>query len=101
MEFIDIARGIAIILMIVGHVVKFNGLVWRIIYSFHMPLFIICSGYFFKKEEKLSECIKKVIKKLILPYVICCLFVNIVLIFLESNYSLAQAIKDWIKQIIS
>jgi fucose 4-O-acetylase-like acetyltransferase len=44
--FLDIAKGLAIILVVIGHVVqgsseKFDGLLWfRVIYSFHMPLFV-------------------------------------------------------------
>lgn len=48
--FLDIAKGLAIILVVVGHVIqgsseKFDDLLWfRVIYSFHMPLFIFLSG---------------------------------------------------------
>lgn len=43
---VDILKGIGILLVIIGHCDLFA--VFRsIIYSFHMPLFIILSGYFF------------------------------------------------------
>ena len=48
--FLDIAKGLAIILVVVGHVIqgsseKFDDLLWfRVIYSFHMPLFVFLSG---------------------------------------------------------
>lgn len=48
--FLDIAKGLAIILVVVGHVIqgsseKFDELLWfRVIYSFHMPLFVFLSG---------------------------------------------------------
>lgn len=48
--FLDIAKGLAIILVVIGHVVqgsaeKFDDLLWfRVIYSFHMPLFVFLSG---------------------------------------------------------
>ena len=57
-EYIDIARGIAIILMVIGHVV--SGYKRAIIFSFHMPLFIIISGFFFKPGRNIKEEIKKV-----------------------------------------
>ncbi|WP_281336394.1 acyltransferase family protein [Flavobacterium eburneipallidum] len=51
-EFIDRMKGIAIILVIVGHIIQFNNIdggtnnkIFNIIYSFHMPLFFILSGY--------------------------------------------------------
>lgn len=48
--FLDITKGMAIILVVVGHVIqgsseKFDDLLWfRVIYSFHMPLFVFLSG---------------------------------------------------------
>lgn len=69
LEYIDIARGIAIIFMIVGHVCKVG---WKrtIIFSFHMPLFIIISGMFFKKGENIKDELIKLFKKLMIPYII-------------------------------
>lgn len=49
-QFLDIAKGLAISLVVVGHVIqgsaeKFDDLLWfRVIYSFHMPLFVFLSG---------------------------------------------------------
>lgn len=58
--FIDYLKGIAIILMLVGHCIQYGSgsvflideLYWenavmKVIYSFHMPLFIAISGYLF------------------------------------------------------
>lgn len=44
LEWVDIAKGIAIILMVVGHEV-INPDIRAVIFSFHMPLFFILSGY--------------------------------------------------------
>jgi acyltransferase len=47
--WIDIAKGITILLVIVGHTLigyKVNDY----IYAFHMPLFFICSGLLFKPK---------------------------------------------------
>lgn len=44
---IDVLRGIAIILVVLGHA-GINGHAWHVIYSFHMPLFFFISGCFFK-----------------------------------------------------
>ncbi len=53
--------------MIVGHVTSIGK---NVIFSFHMPLFIIASGMFFKKEENCKKLIKKIVKTLILPYIL-------------------------------
>lgn len=50
---IDIARGIAIILVVIGH----SGICeypWNIIFFFHMPLFFFISGCFFKPLDNWS-----------------------------------------------
>lgn len=90
-ESIDIAKGIGIILMIVGHCsFCFVDYPWVIrgIYSFHMPLFFIISGFFIK--EGLSFQYKKELKRLILPYVVVSLFVilgqNIRSLFFEKSF---------------
>lgn len=47
-EFLDIAKGIAIILVVIGHTLQSGNFddKWgfRVIYSFHMPLFVFLSG---------------------------------------------------------
>lgn len=78
-EYLDIARGIAIILMVIGHVV--SGYKRAIIFSFHMPLFIIISGFFFKSGRNIKEEIVNIIKKLIIPYIVSIIIVHIVRIF--------------------
>ncbi|MBQ7276495.1 MAG: hypothetical protein IJS58_04510 [Bacilli bacterium] len=44
----DIAEGIGILLMILGHVHISELVINHLIYAFHMPLFFIISGFFIK-----------------------------------------------------
>lgn len=60
-EWVDMAKAIAIILMIIGHEV--NGNIRTLIFSFHMPLFFILSGYTSHRLTTLNE-IVSLIKKL-------------------------------------
>ena len=53
-EYLDVARGIAIILMIIGHIIK-NTQFINVIYSFHIPIFVFISGFFFKGKEKINK----------------------------------------------
>ena len=71
-ETFDVLKGIAIILMIVGHCKI--GPLKAFIFSFHMPLFFFIAGYFFlirplRKEIYLN------IKRLIIPYIFIALCV--------------------------
>lgn len=67
LKWIDITKGIAILLVIIGHTVPRNTLAWNFIFSFHMPIFFIISGYLFH-ENKLKNLIIKNIKRIIIPY---------------------------------
>ena len=73
-DYFDIAKGMGMILVIIGHMPLKNRYLINFIYSFHMPLFFIISGYFFKYREN-KECIKNIFKKLILPYFITCILI--------------------------
>lgn len=69
-NYISIAKAIGIILMVVGHS-GCPSAVTKFIYLFHMPLFFVCSGYFFKEisnKDALSTFLTKKIKGLYVPY---------------------------------
>ena len=97
-EYIDIAKGIGIILMIIGHMPSINDYLNRFIYSFHMPLFFIISGYFFKHKDN-KQCIKSILKRLIVPYIItCCAIIGIKMFLTKINNNsdnLLEEIKTW------
>ncbi|MDD2224804.1 MAG: acyltransferase family protein [Candidatus Shapirobacteria bacterium] len=67
----DNIKGLLIILVVLGHLMEqfLNlGLVkyfYIVIFSFHMPLFIFCSGYFATNIN-----FKKIITRLIFPYIV-------------------------------
>ena len=65
----DIAKGIAIIAMIIGHLGMKH--INMIVYAFHMPLFFILSGYFLSAKDPFIHFIKKKFIGLIIPYYIC------------------------------
>lgn len=67
---ITIAKAIGIILMVIGHA-GCPQLLFNFIYLFHMPLFFICSGIFFKEMttgESVLVYIKKRMKGLYVPF---------------------------------
>lgn len=94
---VSIAKGIGIILMVLGHAIC-SGPIFRFIYMFHMPLFIFCSGYCFKDKylANTQTFIVKRIKGLYLPFVIWTiifvLFHNLFcrLNFLNETYSFSK-----------
>lgn len=69
---VDVMRGIAIILVVLGHA-GINDYSWNAIYFFHMPLFFFISGCFFKplKENSIISYMKTLKwKSLYRPFVI-------------------------------
>lgn len=77
LNYIDIAKGIGIIMVVVGHCSGLPTTLNRLIFSVHMPLFFILSGYFFNPESAGDEkaFLKKNAKGLLLPYALTCVFV--------------------------
>lgn len=66
--FIDIAKGIAIILMVIGHS-SLPTMINRWIFAFHMPLFFIVSGWTTNWEKyTLRSFIQRRLNSLILPF---------------------------------
>ena len=67
---IDVAKGIGILLIIVGHS-PFNKFIETTVYAFHVPLFFFISGYLFnwrKYKMNTNQFIFNKIKRLIVPY---------------------------------
>ena len=106
--------GIAIFLVIWGHVLQqgLNGVtdvsenvIFKIIYSFHMPLFIIISGFFFYGSQK-----KKPLKELVIDRVLLllriiliwntvCYVCKVVLELLQGNKP-CVSIRGWFEEIL-
>lgn len=80
--WIDALKGFAILLVVFGHTIErtitglqINSLILAginyFIYSFHMPLFFMCSGLLYAvadKERTIKKCIKNKVFDLLLPY---------------------------------
>lgn len=86
-NFLDVAKGIVIVLMIIGHT-RAPKEVIIFIYGFHMPFFFIMSGYLYNKEKweqiGIRELIFKKFKAYIVPY-FCFSFLNL-LINIPAEY---------------
>ena len=69
-EYLDIARGIGILLVVLGHN-DFEALsvfVHQVIYSFHIPLFFFLSGYFINISIPFFDFFKKRFNSLLKPF---------------------------------
>ncbi|MCD7808674.1 MAG: acyltransferase family protein [Erysipelotrichaceae bacterium] len=50
-KIVDLAKGIAIILMVIGHCYSQTNIIIKIIYAFHMPFFFIVSGILYREKS--------------------------------------------------
>lgn len=75
-EWIDCAKGIGILLVIIGHCLT-DEMALFAIHSFHMPLFFILSVATFRYSENNDQFLtktEKAFRHLILPYLLCFLY---------------------------
>ena len=81
-NWVDSLKGFAIILVVLGHIASpFS----RLIYSFHMPLFFIASGFFLNPTNELKSEIIKSFKRLFKPFFIY-LILGFIIEFLKRFY---------------
>lgn len=69
-NYVDMAKAIAILLMVIGHnefAYWFGGIPRSVIFSFHMPLFFIFSGYM-HKQKNIAVTLRNSAKSLLYPY---------------------------------
>lgn len=81
--YIDQIKGLAIFLVVLAHVMAFTYqnwevvlqhknvaplLWWRIIYSFHMPLFFCVSGYLCSIKKGYTKFVRNKVRSLIIPF---------------------------------
>lgn len=86
---IDIAKGIGIITVVWGHVGQSCPCKSEI-FLFHMPLFFLLSGYFFKdKELTFINVLKKRIQSYLIPYIVffTIILLCFILLYVSIGYS--------------
>lgn len=93
--YLDIARGIGMILVVMGHVEYIDVTVRQFISAFHMPLFFVISGILIweKQEEKrsLAELTKRKLRSIMLPYIIFSLLSFVI----EGSRLALKGLEEW------
>lgn len=93
-DWIDVAKGIAILLMVAGHttIPKF---ISNFIWSFHMPLFFIASGLCTNWEVRYCDFLKKKSISLLIPFLIYSIIVLPVAISIGSTTFDRWLVSGW------
>ena len=69
LPWIDVLKGLGIILVVVGHI-TYNQLLVKTIFMFHMPLFFLIGGWLHSTELSQGKFMKAKARSLLLPYLI-------------------------------
>ena len=86
-EFVDLAKGICISLVVLLHVFgDLSGDVIQLMNLFRMPLYFVLSGLFFKTYDGLIPFFKKKTNKLLIPFFFTFFFVILPTTFLLSKF---------------
>lgn len=84
LPWLDAAKGIGIIFVVMGHIVT-DPLLGRFIYSFHMPLFFFLSGIAFNFSRQ-EQFIRRHARSLLLPYFTFCILSFLYWFLLERHF---------------
>lgn len=94
----NILRGIAILLVVIGHSFpdNFNGsevykYIHKFIYSFHMPVFFFISGFFslkiFNDKFIYKDFIKEKFKRIVVPYISFSLMASVIIVVISHFFN--------------
>ena len=102
-EWIDIAKGIGIILVVLGHCLRddmrinssFIDFLYQLIYSFHMGLFFSISGYLYgsKRKQNSKNYLRMQLKKLIIPWLVYSAIIYIIVMFVNFIPQISNMLK--------
>ena len=115
---IDFIRGTAILLVVLGHNIQygsgndflfneiyFENVIFKFVYSFHMPLFAILSGYlfFWSMKKTMGQILKKRLTSLLIP-ILCWVLLECVgragILIIKREFILAEFIQLYLGKIL-
>ena len=100
MDWVDMAKGLAMILVMFGHA-PISLRIQAVIYTFHVPLFFFMSGYLFSnvKYNNFTAFLKKRIITIGIPY-FCFSFIEYIYFFVANNKENVSPLTSFIGTLI-
>lgn len=97
---IDVARAIAMVAIICGHfgIRTAN----RVVYTFHVPLFLVINGYLLSTRLPVGEFIRRRAKQMLVPYYVGCLLVLMgsAIVCLVMGPELGYSLPEWLRRAV-
>ncbi len=101
--WIDIARAICIVLVVIGHYIPESAPRWygemrSVIYSFHMPLFMFASGFVYiatKRENGYGHFLWRKVKRLMIPYLTVSILVITIKLCTQGRMFVENPVTSW------
>ena len=101
LNYIDMSKGIAILLVVFGHISQVTDNMKILIYAFHMPIFFIISGLMMKHtvigNKNFLYNLKHKVKTILIPYV-SFEFVYTILRMFTKGFTLNNFIERFVKE---
>ncbi|MDR2119744.1 MAG: acyltransferase [Tannerella sp.] len=93
---VDVARAVCILLVVTGHYEpadcpSWYGVMNRVIYGFHMPLFMFVSGYVYwatRQPARYADFVRKKFNRLMIPYFLVSVLIISIKLITESGRGL-------------
>lgn len=96
--YLDIARGISMLCIILGHLGNAN--INRVVFTFHVSIFYVISGFFISEKKEYGTYIKSRLKALIVPYYLTCIAIVVIGtvegFILHGTVGAFDAMKEWV-----
>lgn len=103
-EWVDVLKGVLIGFVVIGHCIitlnpadNFQRIVLVLIYTIHMPMFFILSGYTLKVKKNLIEFIVKKLKTIMVPYLMF-VIVDTFIEYIMGVYSIQEIFERFLNQ---
>ena len=68
--YVDIAKGVAILCIIIGHLDSFT--IRRVVFTFHVPIFYLITGFYISAKRTRAAFFRRKLRTLIVPYAVTC-----------------------------
>ena len=84
---IDIAKGIAILSIVFGHIglldADGHNMLVPIVFQYHVPVFFIIAGYFLSTKRSFGSFVANRARRLLVPYVVTCVAIGLALVIIR------------------